>query len=275
MSFKEEIQQVKEGQWHQILPFQKEYEETDDLMEQSYNFNFMLTKGDYDIGIYMKAKNITTNLFQKRILEPQEIEQSLIGLNVYENNYEFYLHDILPITDEIKRDKLYQLLSDSRVKDTTILITATRMTDYLPLRKRLYKIGNSYQARVEGKRKVALMKNGKPIYLVKVYLSTKNPINFTRFRETLRSDHSVWLAKRVKKEKIVNAINRKMNGWVVCNVPGYLINLLGGNVIWDTVLNETELTNFVILPHDPTYFSIIPGESPTVQQGFTIEQEED
>jgi hypothetical protein len=270
-----EIKIINEGQWHQILPFQREYEETDDLMEQSYNFNFMLTKSDYNIGIYMKAKNITTNLFQTRILNDQEINESLIPLNVYKYNYEFYLHDIMPTTSEIKRDKLYQLLADKRVKNTTVVISATRMTYYLPLQNRLRKLGQSYQVRIEGRRKVIMAKNSRPIYLVHVYLSTDDPVNFTRFRETLRSDHSVWKAKRVSQKKVIKAINRKMNSWVICNVPGYLINMIGGNVIWDTVLNETELTNYVILPKDPTYFSIVPGESPTVQQGFVIEKDEE
>lgn len=275
------MSRLHDGEWHQILPYQREYKETDDVMEQSHNFNFLLTKSDYDIRIFMKAKSITTSLFQHRVLSDQEVFHNINSFSVYKFNYKLYLNDVFPITDHIKRDKFYHLLSDSRVKNTSILVVARRIKTYAPLQKKLRILSVNSMAKVDGRHKALKQKNGEPLYLVDIYVSTDNPDNVIRVKETLRSDHSMFRSRTVSKNEIIKKLNRKITSWftmffgITPNIMGLLLNYCGLNVVWDTVLNDTELTNIVILPQDPAHFSIMPGESATVQTGFDIEHDDE
>ena len=253
---------TRDFNWYEILPYQLEYKDEFELVNNRYYFNFVITKNEATTRIFMNARDISSSSYQVRSAKSESIK-------IYEKNYEFYLTSVFPIATEVIRDKLYEVFSKPEVTNTTFIVSARKISYYEPLNvknRRLTKKGVS--AKTEGKKKTLLNKNAETLYQCKVVVSTNDEQNKIRIHECLPQDHSNFYVRRIKPEKVKMILERRH---FYTSPIGYIFNILGWNMVRDTVLSKTGLANLVQLPLVASRYALSPGQSQTISQGFIEE----
>lgn len=253
---------TKNFQWYEIFPYQQEYEDEYELVNNRYNYNFVISKASNNIKTFMYARDISTTNFQAKDAKVEDIK-------TFSNNYEFYLSSIFPIATEVRRDKLYEVFANPRLNNTTLIISARKISFYYPLQvKNKRYSAKGVLAKTEGKKKLILNKNSETLHHCRIVVSTDDEQNMIRIKEALPQDHAYFYTRKINQKKLMQILLRKR---YYTSAMGYIFNILGWNMVRDTILNRTELANLVQLPLLPSKYTIAVGQPSNISQGFLEE----
>lgn len=255
---------IKEFNWYEIFPYQQEYKDEYELINNRYNFAFVLSKETNNIRTFMQSKDISTSNFQVK-------DAKLEDIKLFQNNYELYLSTVFPISTEVIRDKLYEVFANPRVSNTTLIVSARKISYYYPLTVKNSRYSQKgVLAKTEGKKGILLGNNKEVLYQCKIVVSANHIQNMMRIKEALPQDHNTFYSREISAKKVSFILNRKR---FYTSIIGYFFNILGWNMVRDTVINKTGLANLVQLPLLPSRYTITPGQSSNISQGFLEESD--